>query len=59
MPFGFFCTTVDVGLEYLAVGVTLFQKSALVVELYVVYPKSGFNKRLYLEAPIGLCYYRY
>ena len=46
MPSGLFRTVVDVGLEYLAVGVILFQKSALVVEPYFVYPESGFDKRL-------------
>ena len=44
MPFGFSYTAVNIGLKYLAVGVILFQKSALVVELYFVYPESGFNK---------------
>ena len=46
MPSGLFCTVVDIGLEYLAVGVTSFPKSALVVKLYLVYPESVFGKRL-------------
>ena len=46
MPSGFFHTVIDVGLEYLAVGVTSFPKSALVVKLYLVHPKSVFGKRL-------------
>ena len=46
MPSGFSHTVVSVALEYFAVGVILFRKSALVVELYLVYPKSVFGKRL-------------
>ena len=46
MPSRPFRTVADTGLEYLAVGVISFQKSALVVKPYFVYPESGFNKRL-------------
>ena len=46
MPSGLFYTVVNIGLKYLAISVILFQKSALVVEPYFVYPESGFNKWL-------------
>ena len=46
MPSGFSRTVIGVALEYLAVGVILFQKSAFVVELYLVYPESIFGRRL-------------
>ena len=46
MPSGLFRTIINIGLEYLAIGVISFQKSALVVELYFIYPESGFNKQL-------------
>ena len=46
MPSGFSRTVVNIGLEYFAVGVILFQKFILVVKPYLIYPGSVFNKRL-------------
>ena len=46
MPSRLFYTVIDVGLKYLAINIILFQKSALVVEPYFVYPESGFDKQL-------------
>ena len=46
MPFGFSRTIINIGLEYLTIGVILFQKSALVVELYLIYPKFIFSRQL-------------
>ena len=44
MPSRLFHTVIGVGLKYLTIGVISFQKSALVIKPYFVYPEFIPNK---------------